>query len=100
MSITPNTPQVNENYTPEPAATPRWIPIVFVLLILALGGIVYVGYSSRTQLQNELATANSHSELLSKELEQTNDAWPGCAASWMLRLRNWGLRKRNWRALA
>ncbi len=72
MSITPNTPQVNETYVAEPASTPRWIPIVIILLFVGLGVIAYMGYKSRTQLQSDLTTANAHSDLLSKELEQTN----------------------------
>src|SRR4051812_20264326 len=72
MSITPNTPQVNETYVAEPAFTPRWIPIVIILLFVGIGVIAYIGYKSRTQLQSDLNTANAHSDLLSKELEQTN----------------------------
>jgi len=72
MSITPNTPQVNETYVAEPASTPRWIPIVIILLFVGIGVIAYIGYKSRTQLQSDLNTANAHSDLLSKELEQTN----------------------------
>jgi hypothetical protein len=79
MSITPNVPQPgvpdNENY--EKAATPRWVPLVVVVLFLALGGAVYAGYSSRTQLENELAAANSktasQNDLITKEMQQTDE---------------------------
>ena len=76
MSITPNVPPnappSNETYVYEPAPTPRWIPLVIFVLFLGVGALAYVGYSSRTQLQYALAQSNSHADVLSKELEQTN----------------------------
>ena len=76
MSITPNVPPnaspSNESYVYEPSPTPRWIPLVIVVLFLGVGALAYVGYSSRTQLQYALAQGNSHADVLSKELEQTN----------------------------
>ncbi len=79
MSITPNVPQPgvpdNENY--ERAATPRWVPLVVVVLFLALVGVVYAGYSSRTALENEVAAANSkaasQNDLLTKEVQQMDE---------------------------
>jgi len=76
MSITPNVPPnappSNETYVYEPSPTPRWIPLVIVVLFLGVGALAYVGYSSRTQLQYALSQSNSHADILSKELEQTN----------------------------
>ena len=73
MSITPDpTPRANDYDAPPPASTPLWIPILIVLLFVGLGAVLYAGYTSRTRLENDLATSNSHSDLLSKELEQTN----------------------------
>jgi len=72
MSITPNVPPSNEGYIYEPSPTPRWIPLLIIVLFLGIGAVVYLGYTSRTQLQNALAQSNSHSDVLSKELEQTN----------------------------
>jgi hypothetical protein len=76
MSITPNippnAPPSNEGYVYEQAPTPRWIPLVIIVLFLGIGALVYVGYNSRVQLQYALAQSNSHAEILSKELEQTN----------------------------
>jgi hypothetical protein len=42
------------------------------VLFLGVGALAYVGYSSRTQLQYALGQSNSHADVLSKELEQTN----------------------------
>jgi hypothetical protein len=76
MSITPNVPPnaspSSESYVYEPVPTPRWIPLVIVVLFLGLGALVYFGYSSRTQLQYALNQSTSHADVLSKELEQTN----------------------------
>ena len=72
MSITPNVPPSNEGYTYEPSPTPRWIPLLIIVLFLGIGAVVYLGYTSRTQLQNALAQSDSHADVLSKELEQTN----------------------------
>ena len=76
MSITPNVPPnaspANEGYVYEPTPTPRWIPLVIIVLFLGVGALIYVGYNSRTQLQYALAQSNNHGDVLSKELEQTN----------------------------
>jgi len=73
MSITPENPQLHDNFVPEPPpSTPLWIPILIVVLFLGLGAVLYAGYTSRTRLESDLATGNAHADLLSKELEQTN----------------------------
>src|SRR5437879_13331764 len=76
MSITPNippnAPPSNEGYVYEQAPTPRWIPLVIIVLFLGIGALVYVGYNSRVQLQYALAQSNSHADILNKELERTN----------------------------
>jgi len=76
MSITPsiptNAPPSNGGYAYEPAPTPRWIPLVIIVLFLGVGALVYFGYNSRVQLQGALDKSNTHGDVLSKELEQTN----------------------------
>ena len=49
-----------------------WIPILLVVLFIGLGVVAYMGNSARTKLQNDLAASNAQSELLSKQLDQTN----------------------------
>ena len=75
MSITPNVPPnappSNEDVY-EPAPTPRWIPLVIIVLFLGVGAVIYIGYNSRVQLQTALDKSNTHADVLSKELEQTN----------------------------
>ena len=79
MSITPSVPPTGENNSGEVyerAALPRWVPIIIVLLFVALAGAAYAGYAWHTQLENELASANSkadnRADLLSKEMEQSD----------------------------
>jgi hypothetical protein len=72
MSITPNVPQPEENTAYETASTPRWVMLVVIVLFLGLGGLLYAGYTARTQLQSDLATANGRSDQLSTQLAQTN----------------------------
>jgi chromosome segregation ATPase len=75
MGSTPNVPQPQEpayeGY--ETAPTPRWIAILFGVLILGIGALAYTGYASRTALQNELVEATKSMALLSKQLEHAND---------------------------
>src|ERR1700674_1989517 len=72
MSITPNVPQPDEANAYQTASTPRWVLLVVIVLFLGLGGLLYAGYTSRTQLSNDLGAANGRSDLLAKELDQTN----------------------------
>jgi len=74
MSISPSGPK-DDGYTQEPASTPRWIPILIVALLLGIAGLGYAAYSSHqqlTQMQSDLDKSNSHADLLSKELDETN----------------------------
>jgi len=76
MSITPNIPDSSESQSYQASPTPRWVPIAFVVLFLALGaGIFWLrsqGLASQTQLQSELAAAKTRSDQLANALEQTN----------------------------
>ena len=79
MSITPSVPPAgdsNSGEVYERAALPRWVPIIIVVLFIALAGAAYAGYTWHTQLENEVAAANSKAdnkaELLSKEMEQSD----------------------------
>jgi hypothetical protein len=78
MSITPGVPPAGEGgEVYEKAALPRWVPLIIVVLFVALAGVVYAGYSSRTQLENEVAAANSkadnRADLLTKEMQQSDE---------------------------
>ncbi len=77
MGLTPNAPQEQpqaEHYEGyETAPTPRWIAILFGVLILGVGWLAYSGYSTRKSLEGELVEATKSMDLLSKQLEQAND---------------------------
>jgi chromosome segregation ATPase len=74
MGSIPNAPQQEQQYEAyEVAPTPRWIPILFGVLVLGVGWLAYSGYSTRKGLEAELVEATKSMDLLSKQLEQAND---------------------------
>jgi predicted nucleic acid-binding Zn-ribbon protein len=72
MSISPNVPSPEESYHYENVGTPRWIIVVFGVLIAALAGIAYAGYSAQARLQQALSKDQEQSKILSAQLEQAN----------------------------
>ncbi len=73
MGSTPNAPQQGPHYeTYDVAPTPRWIAILFAVLILGVGWLAYAGHSSRKDLEARLDEANKNAALLSKQLEMAN----------------------------
>jgi hypothetical protein len=60
MSTTPTRPEMPQAEQPVPSyGTPRWIPILFVVLFLVSGYLVYAGIHSRQGLEMQLAQSNS-----------------------------------------
>jgi hypothetical protein len=76
MSITPNIPDPGDGQGYQMAATPRWIPIAFIAMFVAMGAgfgwLRYQGQVSQTKLAAQLAEAKTRADLLGNELEQTN----------------------------
>ncbi len=72
MSISPNVPDPQESYRYEHLGTPRWIPVLFVVLIIAVALLAYAGYSVQTHMQQELAKAEEQNKILTAQLEQAN----------------------------
>ncbi|HEX4379651.1 MAG TPA: hypothetical protein VH022_06440 [Candidatus Acidoferrum sp.] len=73
MSISPNVPTPQESYTYETnAGTPRWIAVLFGVLILAVAGLAYAGHSAQSQLQTDLNKAQDQNKLLTAQLDQAN----------------------------
>jgi hypothetical protein len=73
MSISPNVPTPQESYTYEAnAGTPRWIAVLFGVLILAVAGLAYAGHSAQSQLQTDLNKAQDANKLLTAQLDQAN----------------------------
>jgi chromosome segregation ATPase len=57
----------------EAPGAPRWIPIAFLMVVVALSLVAYMGHGARRTLETELAKANQRSDLLSAQLEQANN---------------------------
>ena len=72
MSISPNVPNPQESYHYENLGTPRWIPVLFAMLFIALGVITYAGHSVQTRLEQELSKADEQNKILTAQLEQAN----------------------------
>jgi cell division protein FtsB len=72
MSISPNVPSPEESYHYEHLGTPRWILVLFGLLIAGLAVLAYAGYSVQTRMQQELSKAEEQNKILSAQLEQAN----------------------------
>lgn len=72
MSISPNVPTPQESYHYENLGTPRWIPVLFAVLFVALGVIAYAGRSIQTRLEQELSKADEQNKILTAQLEQAN----------------------------
>ena len=54
MSISPNVPSPQESYHYEGGGTPRWISILFAVVIAGVGAMAYAGYSAQSHLQQEV----------------------------------------------
>jgi predicted nucleic acid-binding Zn-ribbon protein len=72
MSISPNVPSPQESYHYESVGTPRWIAVLFGVLIVAVLGLAYMGHSAQSQLQTDLSKAQDQNKLLSAQLDQAN----------------------------
>jgi predicted nucleic acid-binding Zn-ribbon protein len=72
MSISPNVPSPQESYHYEGTGTPRWIAVLFGVLIFAVLGLAYVGHSAQSQLQADLAKAQEQGKVLTAQLDQAN----------------------------
>src|ERR1700738_3078971 len=72
MSISPNVPSAQESYHYENAGTPRWIAVLFGVLIVAVAVLGYSGYSGQSRLQGDLVKAQDQNKLLAAQLDQAN----------------------------
>lgn len=72
MSISPNVPSPQESYHYENVGTPRWIGVLFGLLIAGLGVLAYAGHSAQTRFDQEMAKNAEQNKILTAQLEQAN----------------------------
>ena len=72
MSISPNVPNPQESYHYDNLGTPRWIPVLFGVLFVALGLLAYAGHSVQSRLEQELSKSEDQNKILTAQLEQAN----------------------------
>ncbi len=72
MSISPNIPSPEESYRYESTGTPRWIAVLFVVLIAALAVFGYFGYSIESKLSQDLSKQQDQNKILTAQLDQAN----------------------------
>jgi len=72
MSISPNIPSPQESYQYESTGTPRWIAVLFGVVIAALAVLGIAGYSTQSRLSQDLAKQQDQSKILIAQLDQAN----------------------------
>src|SRR5712671_3229540 len=72
MSISPNVPSPQESYHYESMGTPRWISVLFGVVIAALAVLGVVGYSTQSRLSQDLAKQQDQNKILTAQLDQAN----------------------------
>src|SRR5216683_1226083 len=72
MSISPNVPSPQESYHYESTGTPRWIAVLFGVVIAALAVIGIAGYSMQSRLSQDLAKQQDQNKILTAQLDQAN----------------------------
>src|SRR5712691_8456940 len=72
MSISPNVPSPQESYQYESTGTPRWISVLFGVVIAALAVLGFVGYSTQSRLSQDLANQQKQNKVLTAQLDQAN----------------------------
>src|SRR6266852_7130977 len=72
MSISPNVPSPQESYQYESTGTPRWIAVLFGVVIALLAVLGYAGYSTQARLGQDLTKQQEQNKILTAELDQAN----------------------------
>ena len=72
MSISPNIPSPQESYGYETPGTPRWISVLFGLVIAGLAVVVYFGYTTQAKLSDDVVKQKDQNKILSAQLDQAN----------------------------
>jgi predicted nucleic acid-binding Zn-ribbon protein len=72
MSISPNVPSPQESYHYESTGTPRWIAVLFGLVIAGLAVLAYAYYSTQSRISQDLTKQQEQNRILSAQLDQAN----------------------------
>jgi hypothetical protein len=74
MSISPNVPGPQDSYHYENTGTPRWIAVLFGVLVVALIGMGVFGYTTQSRLSQQVSKAEDDNKSLSLQLAQANSS--------------------------
>ena len=72
MSLSPNIPGSQESYNYESTGTPRWIAVLFGVVIAALAVLGVAGYATQSRMSQDLADQQKQNKVLSTQLDQAN----------------------------
>ena len=72
MSISPNIPSPQESFQYESTGTPRWIAVLFGLVIAGLAVLAYAHYSTQSRMSQDLTKQQEQNRILSAQLDQAN----------------------------
>jgi chromosome segregation ATPase len=72
MSISPNIPSAQESYHYESGGTPRWITILFVVLIAGIVVLGIAGYTTQSRMSQDLAEQQKENKVIATQLDQAN----------------------------
>jgi cell division protein FtsB len=72
MSISPNVPSPQESYQYESMGTPRWIAVLFGVVIAAVAVLGVAGYTTQTRLNQDLTKQQEQNKILTAQLDQAN----------------------------
>jgi hypothetical protein len=72
MSISPNIPSPQESYHYESTGTPRWIAVLFGVVIAGLAVLAYANYSTQSHMSQDLTKQQEQNRILSAQLDQAN----------------------------
>ena len=72
MSLSPNIPSAQDAYGYESPGTPRWISVLFGLVIAGLAVVVYFGFTTEARVSDDLAKQRDQNKILSAQLDQAN----------------------------
>lgn len=72
MSLSPNLPSSQDAYGYDSPGTPRWISVLFGLVIAGLAVVVYFGFTTEARVSDDLAKQRDQNKILSAQLDQAN----------------------------
>jgi cell division protein FtsB len=72
MGSSSNVPSPQESYQYESTGTPRWIAVLFGVLIAMLAVLGYAGHAVQTRLEQDISKQQDQNKILNAQLEQAN----------------------------